>query len=60
LSIASNIINIIVLIIQRYSFITTLFLGPFDDVITKFYCISIEMLQISEIITSLFSEEVYY
>jgi hypothetical protein len=40
LSIASNIINTIVLIIQRYSFITTLFLGPFDDVITKFYCIS--------------------
>jgi hypothetical protein len=39
LSIASNIINIVVLIIQRYSFITTLFLGPFDDVITKFYCI---------------------
>jgi hypothetical protein len=25
--------------LQRYSFITTLFLGPFDDVITKFYCI---------------------
>jgi hypothetical protein len=24
--------------LQRYSFITTLFLGPFDDVITKFYC----------------------
>jgi hypothetical protein len=23
---------------QRYSFITTLFLGPFDDVITEFYC----------------------
>jgi hypothetical protein len=41
LSIASNIINIVVLIIQRYSFITTLFLGPFDDVITKFYCIYI-------------------
>jgi hypothetical protein len=39
LSIASNIINNVVLIIQRYSFITTLFLGPFDDVITKFYCI---------------------
>jgi hypothetical protein len=39
LSIASNIINIVVLIIQRYSFITTLFLGLFDDVITKFYCI---------------------
>jgi hypothetical protein len=39
LSIASNSINIVVLIIQRYSFITTLFLGPFDDVITKFYCI---------------------
>jgi hypothetical protein len=39
LSIASNCINIVVLIIQRYSFITTLFLGPFDDVITKFYCI---------------------
>jgi hypothetical protein len=39
LSIASNIINIVVLIIQRYSFITTLFLGPFDDVITEFYCI---------------------
>jgi hypothetical protein len=38
LSIASNIINIVVLIIQRYSFITTLFLGPFDDVITEFYC----------------------
>jgi hypothetical protein len=38
LSIASNIINIVVLIIQRYSFITTLFSGPFDDVITKFYC----------------------
>jgi hypothetical protein len=38
LSIASNIINIVVLIIQRYSFITTLFLGPFDDVITKLYC----------------------
>jgi hypothetical protein len=34
LSIASDIINIVVL-----SFITTLFLGPFDDVITKFYCI---------------------
>jgi hypothetical protein len=27
--------------LQRYSFITTLFLGPFDDVITKFYCILI-------------------
>jgi hypothetical protein len=40
LSIASNIINIVILIIQRYSFITTLFLGPFDDVITKFYCMS--------------------
>jgi hypothetical protein len=40
LSIASNIINIVVLIIQQYSFITTLFLGPFDDVITKFYCTS--------------------
>jgi predicted ABC-type sugar transport system permease subunit len=39
LSIASNIINIVVLIIQQYSFITTQFLGPFDDVITKFYCI---------------------
>jgi hypothetical protein len=25
--------------LQRYSFIATLFLGPFDDVITKFYCI---------------------
>jgi hypothetical protein len=25
--------------LQRHSFITTLFLGPFDDVITKFYCI---------------------
>jgi hypothetical protein len=24
--------------IQRHSFITTLFLCPFDDVITKFYC----------------------
>jgi hypothetical protein len=24
--------------LQRYSFITTLFLGPFDDVIPKFYC----------------------
>jgi hypothetical protein len=43
LSIASNIINIVVLIIQRYSFITTLFLGPFDDVITKFYCICINV-----------------
>jgi hypothetical protein len=41
LSIASNIINIVVLIIQRYSFITTLFVGPFDDVITKFYCTSL-------------------
>jgi hypothetical protein len=41
LSIASNIINFIVLIIHRYSFITTLFLGPIDDVITKFYCIYI-------------------
>jgi hypothetical protein len=41
LSIASDIINIVVLIIQRYSFIMTLFLGPFDDVITKFYCIFI-------------------
>jgi hypothetical protein len=28
--------------LQRYSFITTLFLGTFDDVITKFYCISIQ------------------
>jgi hypothetical protein len=27
--------------LQRHSFITTLFLGPFDDVITKFYCIYI-------------------
>jgi hypothetical protein len=25
--------------LQRYSFITTPFLGPFDDVIAKFYCI---------------------
>jgi hypothetical protein len=40
LSISWNIIIIVVLIIQRYSFITTLFLGPFDDVITKFYCIT--------------------
>jgi hypothetical protein len=44
LSIASNIINIVVLIIQRYSFITTLFVGPFDDVITKFYCIYTKIL----------------
>jgi hypothetical protein len=44
LSIASNIINIVVLIIQRYSFITTLFLGPFDDVITKFYCIYVQQI----------------
>jgi hypothetical protein len=47
LSIASNIINIVVLIIQRYSFITTLFLGPFDDVITKFYCITATITYIS-------------
>jgi hypothetical protein len=46
LSIASNIINIVILIIQRYSFITTLFLGPFDDVITKFYCITVSPLRI--------------
>jgi hypothetical protein len=45
LYIASNIINIVVLIIQRYSFITTLFLGPFDDVITKFYCIYYHNIQ---------------
>jgi hypothetical protein len=46
LSIASIIINIVVLIIQQYSFITTLFLGPFDDVITKFYCKFIVILQL--------------
>jgi hypothetical protein len=47
LSIASNIINIVVLIIQRYSFITTLFLGPFDDVIIKFYCICVLMTDVN-------------
>jgi restriction endonuclease S subunit len=55
LSIASNIINIVVLIIQRYSFITTLFLGPSDDVITKFYCILFCELAYPEIKISLIS-----
>jgi hypothetical protein len=39
LSIASNIMWKCPFRLQRYSFITTLFLGPFDDVITEFYCI---------------------
>jgi hypothetical protein len=52
LSIASNIINIVVLIIQRYSFITTLFLGPFDDVITKFYCNSKNLLSNSAFLSA--------
>jgi hypothetical protein len=40
LSIASNIQWYALIPHKAYSFITTLFLGPFDDVITKFYCIS--------------------
>jgi hypothetical protein len=39
LSIASNIQWYALISHKAYSFITTLFLGPFDDVITKFYCI---------------------
>jgi hypothetical protein len=39
LSIASNIQWYALIPYKAYSFITTLFLGPFDDVITKFYCI---------------------
>jgi hypothetical protein len=39
LSIASNIEWYALIPHKAYSFITTLFLGPFDDVITKFYCI---------------------
>jgi hypothetical protein len=39
LSIASNIQWYALIPHKAYSFITTLFLGPFDDVITKFYCI---------------------
>jgi hypothetical protein len=42
LSIASNIQWYALIPHKVYSFITTLFLGPFDDVITKFYCISIK------------------
>jgi hypothetical protein len=38
LSIASNIQWYALIPHKAYSFITTLFLGPFDDVITKFYC----------------------
>jgi hypothetical protein len=38
LSIASNIQWHALISHKAYSFITTLFLGPFDDVITKFYC----------------------
>jgi hypothetical protein len=41
LSIASNIQWYALIPHKAYSFITTLFLGPFDDVITKFYCIQI-------------------
>jgi hypothetical protein len=40
LSIASNIQWYALIPHKAYSFITTLFLGPFDDVITKFYCIA--------------------
>jgi hypothetical protein len=39
LSIALNIQWYALIPHKAYSFITTLFLGPFDDVITKFYCI---------------------
>jgi hypothetical protein len=39
LSIASNIQWYALIPHKAYSFIMTLFLGPFDDVITKFYCI---------------------
>jgi hypothetical protein len=39
LSIASNIQWYALIPHKAYSFITTLFLGPFDDVITEFYCI---------------------
>jgi hypothetical protein len=41
LSIASNIQWYALIPHKAYSFKTTLFLGPFDDVITKFYCIYI-------------------
>jgi hypothetical protein len=41
LSIASNIQWYALIPHKAYSFITTLFLGPFDDVITKFYCIMV-------------------
>jgi hypothetical protein len=41
LSIASNIQWYALIPHKAYSFITTLLLGPFDDVITKFYCIYI-------------------
>jgi hypothetical protein len=39
LFIASNIQWYALIPHKAYSFITILFLGPFDDVITKFYCI---------------------
>jgi hypothetical protein len=42
LSIASDIQWYTLIPHKAYSFITTLFLGPFDDIITKFYCIYIE------------------
>jgi hypothetical protein len=44
LSVASNIQWYALIPHKAYSFITTLFLGPFDDVITKFYCIMIDEL----------------
>jgi hypothetical protein len=43
LSIASNIQWYALIPHKAYSFITTLFLGPFDDVITKFYCINVKV-----------------
>jgi hypothetical protein len=49
LSIASNIMWKCPFRLQRYSFITTLFLGPFDDVITEFYCIIFCILYHSEL-----------
>jgi hypothetical protein len=44
LSIASNIQWYALIPHKAYSFITTPFLGPFDDVITKFYCTAEEIL----------------
>jgi hypothetical protein len=55
LSIASNIQWYALIPHKAYSFITTLFLVPFDDVITKFYCIYTHVIKLNSLYLDHFS-----